>query len=112
MRQVLLERSLLLFAREVRMSANRKSAQLTGCVGNSTRPSVRQKKVLEGPLRAWVGSNIMAAVAPYMNGGTRMAADVADAPPLAQRAALDDRHVALKHTSACARPHRFLQPAK
>lgn len=98
-------------ARDVRMSANKKSAHDTGCVGTSTRASVRQKKA-----RGWrfrpIGRAMSTAVAPNMNGGTRMAADVAVCPPLAHSAVLDAKHVAQKHTSTRARPNRSLEPAR
>jgi hypothetical protein len=112
MRQVLLDKSLLLLAKEVRMSASRKSAQLTCCAGTNTRPSVLQKKALEGLLSTFTGINISTAAAPYISGGMRIAAAVAVEPLLAHRDVLDARHVAAKHTSTRAKPYRSLLLAR
>lgn len=112
MRQAALERSLLDLAREVNISANRKSAQLTACVGTSTRPSVRQKKNLGGLLRTLAGATMSTAAALYMSGGTRIAAAVALEPPVAQRAVLEARHAAAKHTSTRARAKSSLEDAR
>jgi hypothetical protein len=112
MRQVLRDKSLVLLAKEVSISASRKSAQRTGCAGTSTRPSVRQKKALEGLCRALTGINMRSAAVLYMRGGTRIAAAVAVCPPLAHRAVLTARHAAAKHTSTRARLYRSLDAVR